>query len=82
MHPDYKFENTIANGEFMLATGVIGASNAVRERAWDPGVMWGWADPLVEQATRPSTPGSSPSSAWSRWPSSASTCCGARVRRR
>jgi hypothetical protein len=52
MHPDYKFENTVANGEFMLATAVIGASNALRERAWDPGVMWGWADPLVEKATR------------------------------
>ena len=52
MHPDYKFENTIANGELMLATAVIGASNALRERAWDPGVMWGWADPLVEKATR------------------------------
>jgi hypothetical protein len=52
MHPDYKFENTVANGEFMIATAVIGASNAVRERAWDPGVMWGWADPLVEKATR------------------------------
>ncbi len=52
MHPDYKFENTIANGQFMLATAVIGASNALRERAWDPGVMWGWADPLVEKATR------------------------------
>jgi hypothetical protein len=52
MHPDYKFENTVANGEFMLATGVIGASNALRERAWDPGRMWGWADPLVEKATK------------------------------
>jgi len=52
MHPDYKFENTVANGELMLATAVIGASNALRERAWDPGVMWGWADPLVEKATR------------------------------
>jgi hypothetical protein len=52
MHPDYKFENTVANGEFMLATGIIGASNALRERAWDPGLMWGWADPLVEKATR------------------------------
>jgi hypothetical protein len=31
---------------------VIGASNAVRERAWDPGVMWGWADPLVQKATQ------------------------------
>lgn len=52
MHPDYKFENTVANGELMIATAVIGASNAVRERAWDPGVMWSWADPLVEKATR------------------------------
>jgi len=52
MHPDYKFENTVANGELMIATAVIGASNALRERAWEPGVMWGWADPLVEKATR------------------------------
>ena len=52
MHPDYKFENTVANGEFMIATAVIGASNALRERAWDPAVMWGWADPLVEKATQ------------------------------
>jgi len=52
MHPDYKFENTVANGELMLATGVIGASNALRERAWDPGLMWGWADPLVQKATQ------------------------------
>ena len=36
----------------MIATAVIGASNALRERAWDPGSMWGWADPLVEQATK------------------------------
>ncbi|NUT19432.1 MAG: MFS transporter [Hamadaea sp.] len=52
MHPDYKFENTVANGEFMLASGVVGASNALRERAWDPGQMWGWADPLVTNATQ------------------------------
>jgi hypothetical protein len=52
MHPDYKFENTVANGEFMIATAIIGASNALRERAWNPKSMWGWADPLVEQATR------------------------------
>jgi hypothetical protein len=52
MHPDYKFENTVANGEFMLAAGIVGASNALRERAWDPGQMWGWADPLVENATK------------------------------
>jgi hypothetical protein len=50
--PEYKFETTVANGEFMIATAVIGASNALRERAWDPRTLWGWADPLVEQATR------------------------------
>src|SRR3954454_24561744 len=50
--PDYKFETTVANGEFMIATAVIGASNALRERAWDPQSLWGWADPLVQQATR------------------------------
>ncbi|MGW0504706.1 MFS transporter [Micromonospora sp. NPDC003241] len=52
LHPDYKFTNTVANGEFMMATAIIGASNALRERAWEPGTMWGWADPLVEQATK------------------------------
>ena len=52
MHPDYKFENTIANGEFMFATGIIGASNALRERAWNPQSMWGWSDPLVDKATK------------------------------
>jgi hypothetical protein len=50
--PDYKFETTVANGEFMIATAVIGASNALRERAWDPQALWGWADPLVKQATQ------------------------------
>ncbi|WBB66037.1 MFS transporter [Micromonospora sp. WMMD812] len=52
MHPDYKFSNTVANGEFMVATAIVGASNALRERAWDPRSMWSWADPLVEQATK------------------------------
>src|SRR3954465_1897161 len=50
--PDVKFESTVANGEFMIATAVIGASNALRERAWDPQSLWGWANPLVEQATK------------------------------
>jgi hypothetical protein len=26
MHPDYKIETTIANGEFMIATGIVAAS--------------------------------------------------------
>ncbi|MBO4204980.1 MFS transporter [Micromonospora echinofusca] len=52
LHPDYRFTTMVANAEFMFATSVIGASNALRERAWDPGSMWSWADPLVEQATK------------------------------
>ena len=51
-HPASSFEDTIANGEFMIATSVIGASDALRERAWDPQSMWGWADPLVDKATK------------------------------
>ena len=52
VEPASKFETTTANGEFMIATAVIGASNALRERAWDPQALWGWADPLVDQATK------------------------------
>jgi hypothetical protein len=51
-NPEYKVTTTIANGEFMFATAIIGASNALRERAWNPDSMWGWADPLVDQATK------------------------------
>lgn len=51
-HPNAEFENTVASGEFLLATSIVGASNALRERAWDPSYMWGWADPLVEKATK------------------------------
>jgi hypothetical protein len=52
LHPDYRFEHTVANGEFLIATSTIGAANALREKAWVPGSMWGWADPLVETATK------------------------------
>ncbi|WP_432843576.1 MFS transporter [Dactylosporangium sp. CA-092794] len=51
-NPSAEFENTVANGEFLLATSITGASNALRERAWDPSYMWGWADPLVDTATK------------------------------
>ncbi|MFY1674735.1 MFS transporter [Plantactinospora sp. WMMB334] len=50
--PGSKVFNKIADGEIRIASGIIGASNALRERAWDPGSMWDWADPLVEQATK------------------------------
>jgi hypothetical protein len=51
-HPTATFEDTVADGEFMAATSVVGASDALREKAWDPGSMWGWADSLVRNATR------------------------------
>jgi hypothetical protein len=43
---------TIANGELMIATGIVGAADAFREKAYDPGSMWGWADKLVNSATK------------------------------
>jgi hypothetical protein len=46
------FQDTVANFEFMVATAIIGASNALREKAWDPHSMWGWADSLVKNATQ------------------------------
>ncbi|MEO3925352.1 MFS transporter [Micromonosporaceae bacterium B7E4] len=50
--PGSKVFNKIADGEIRIAAAIIGASNALRERAWDPSTMWDWADPLVEQATK------------------------------
>jgi hypothetical protein len=35
----------------MIATSIIGASNALRERAWEPQTLWSWADSLVDTAT-------------------------------
>ncbi len=51
MHPDHKIESTIANGEFMIATGIVAASNGLREKAWSPGDLWSWSDPLLTTAT-------------------------------
>ncbi|MGH3738958.1 MAG: MFS transporter, partial [Micromonosporaceae bacterium] len=45
-------ENMIANWELSLASGVTGAANATRERAWDPGSMWKWADSMLENVTQ------------------------------
>ena len=50
--PGIATENMIANWELKLASGVVGASNAVREKAWDPGSLWSWADRLVARATK------------------------------
>jgi hypothetical protein len=51
-HLDQQTYNTAANLEFNAATGIIGAANALRERAWEPASMWGWANPLVKDATQ------------------------------
>lgn len=51
-NPGSEMATTIANGEMMIATSIVGASNAFRERAWNPATMWGWADPLVDKATK------------------------------
>lgn len=48
----YTGANSIAGGEFMIATGITGASNALREWAWQPADAWGWSDNLVETATK------------------------------
>ncbi|GIG67654.1 hypothetical protein Pen01_39490 [Phytomonospora endophytica] len=48
----YTGANSIAGGEFMIATGITGAANALREWAWQPADAWGWSDNLVETATQ------------------------------
>ncbi|MEV0649145.1 MFS transporter [Phytomonospora sp. NPDC050363] len=48
----YTGANSIAGGEFMIATGITGASNALREWAWQPADAWSWSDNLVKTATQ------------------------------
>lgn len=43
--------NAFASAEFSVAAAIMGAANDLRERAYDPGSMWGWSDPLIAQAT-------------------------------
>lgn len=50
-HPDLMAWNTIAKAQFDTAAAVVGAANGLRERAYDPGSMWGWADGAIETAT-------------------------------
>jgi hypothetical protein len=50
-HPEAGFENAIASMEFAAAANTIGAANGLRERAYDPGSMWGWSDSFVREAT-------------------------------
>ena len=43
--------NSLASLEFTLATGIIGASNGLREAAWTPAGMWGWANDFLDAAS-------------------------------
>lgn len=50
-HPDLVAWNTIASAEFSSAASIMGAANALRDLAYDPGSMWGWADGFLNTAT-------------------------------
>jgi len=50
-HPGVTTWNTIASGEFWLASLIVSAANGLREWAYEPSLVWGWADGFVESAT-------------------------------
>ncbi|WP_100448905.1 hypothetical protein [Glycomyces xiaoerkulensis] len=39
--------NALANMEFSVSTAVIGASNSMRQAAWDPQRLWGWSNEFM-----------------------------------
>ncbi|WP_156937645.1 MFS transporter [Haloglycomyces albus] len=43
--------NAVANLQFNLATATTGASNSMRQYAWEPGTMWSWSDEFLETGT-------------------------------
>jgi hypothetical protein len=50
-HPDLLMWNTAASSEFSIAASIMAASNGLRERAYNPGSMWGWSDEFIASAT-------------------------------
>lgn len=50
-HPGISTWNTIAAGEFWLAGLIIAVANGLRDWAYDPVMMWGWADAIVEKTS-------------------------------
>jgi hypothetical protein len=46
------FGNKASEYELGAAAWIIGAANALRESAWQPQNLWGWANPLVQKATQ------------------------------
>lgn len=49
-HPDLVAWNTAATAQFTAAASVLGIAHGLRERAYDPGSMWGWSDSFVDAA--------------------------------
>jgi hypothetical protein len=43
--------NALANMEFTVSVATVGASNSLRQAAWEPENMWGWSNSFMEQAT-------------------------------
>ncbi len=50
-HPTLVPANATASFMFSAAAGVLGASHTLRERAYDPGTMWGWSDDALAETT-------------------------------
>jgi hypothetical protein len=46
------FGNKAAEYELGAALWIVGAADALRESAWQPQNLWGWANPLVDKATK------------------------------
>ena len=44
--------NALANMEFNISKSVIGASNSLRQAAWEPGRMWGWSNGFMETVSQ------------------------------
>jgi hypothetical protein len=50
-HPQATAQTAVASMMFTAAAGVIGNANGLRTDAYNPTVMWGWADALLVGAT-------------------------------
>ncbi|GAB3656035.1 MFS transporter [Glycomyces tarimensis] len=44
--------NALANMEFNTSTAIIGASNSMRQAAWDPQRLWGWSNEFMETGSQ------------------------------
>jgi hypothetical protein len=44
--------NAMANLQFSVSTAMIGASNSMRQAAWDPQRLWGWSNEFMETGSQ------------------------------